>query len=207
MFRKKRLAKILSGLEGFKDPKIEFEQYGTPGDIAAELLLFAYSMGKLENKVIADLGCGTGILSIGSALLGAKRVYAIDIDGDALSIARKNAERLDLLNIIEFVEEDIREFDIKVDTVVMNPPFGCQSRHADRMFLEKAFEVSSDTFSIHLAKEEVERFIVRFSADLGFRAKILKRMKMELPARFFFHRKRLERIDVDLVHFERVQDV
>jgi ribosomal protein L11 methyltransferase len=33
-----------------------------------------------DNPVIADIGCGSGILSIGSLLLGASRVYAVDTD-------------------------------------------------------------------------------------------------------------------------------
>jgi len=33
-----------------------------------------------KDLVIADIGCGSGILSIGSLLLGAKKVYAVDTD-------------------------------------------------------------------------------------------------------------------------------
>jgi ribosomal protein L11 methyltransferase len=33
-----------------------------------------------ENVVIADIGCGSGILSIGALLLGAKKAYAVDTD-------------------------------------------------------------------------------------------------------------------------------
>lgn len=37
-----------------------------------------------------DLGCGSGILSIAAAKLGCQPVHAIDIDGDAVRIAREN---------------------------------------------------------------------------------------------------------------------
>lgn len=40
-----------------------------------------------------DLGCGSGILSIISILLGAKSAYAIDIDPNAVNIAYQNAEK------------------------------------------------------------------------------------------------------------------
>ena len=41
---------------------------------------------------IIDVGTGSGILAIGSALLGAGRVLAIDIDPDAVRVARENVE-------------------------------------------------------------------------------------------------------------------
>ena len=42
---------------------------------------------------ILDLGCGSGILSIISLLLGAKSAFAVDIDPNAVQIAYENAER------------------------------------------------------------------------------------------------------------------
>ncbi len=38
-----------------------------------------------------DLGCGTGILAIAAAKLGASRVVALDIDGQAVKAAQENA--------------------------------------------------------------------------------------------------------------------
>ncbi len=45
-----------------------------------------------ENSVVADLGCGSGILSIVALLLGAKSAFAVDIDANAIKTAYKNAE-------------------------------------------------------------------------------------------------------------------
>ena len=45
-----------------------------------------------ENSVVADLGCGSGILSIISLLLGAKSAFAVDIDANAIKTAYENAE-------------------------------------------------------------------------------------------------------------------
>lgn len=44
----------------------------------------------LKNKTVLDFGCGSGIVSIASAMHGASRVIANDIDPVALHIARKN---------------------------------------------------------------------------------------------------------------------
>ncbi|MFH7026248.1 MAG: 50S ribosomal protein L11 methyltransferase [Heteroscytonema crispum UTEX LB 1556] len=41
---------------------------------------FTSTGGQQEHVVIADIGCGSGILSIGSVLLGAKKAYAVDND-------------------------------------------------------------------------------------------------------------------------------
>lgn len=45
-----------------------------------------------EESVVADLGCGSGILSIISLLLGAKSAFAVDIDANAIKTAYENAE-------------------------------------------------------------------------------------------------------------------
>ena len=42
---------------------------------------------------VLDLGCGSGILSIGAVLLGAKECTAIDIDANSVKIAGENAEK------------------------------------------------------------------------------------------------------------------
>ena len=59
--------KILVNSPDFKDPNPDLEQYATPVDIAVEIVKKANSRGHLSGKV-ADLGCGTGRLSIGCLL-------------------------------------------------------------------------------------------------------------------------------------------
>lgn len=199
--KKKHLAMLLSKLQGFENPKPELEQYRTPGDVAAELLWIAAQLGDVEGKVVADLGTGTGVLAIGAKLLGAERVYAVEIDEAALEVARRNAERAGVE--VEFLHMDVSEFSKKVDTVVMNPPFGSQSKHADRPFLIKAFEVADVVYSIHLAKPEVRNFLKTFSKEHNFIPKLLSTVYFEIPAQFFFHRKRLERITTDLYRLEK----
>ena len=45
-----------------------------------------------ENTVVADLGCGSGILSVVALLLGAKSAFAVDIDANAIKTAYENAD-------------------------------------------------------------------------------------------------------------------
>lgn len=43
-----------------------------------------------NSRIIADIGCGSGILSIAALLLGADKVYAVDVDPLAVDSARSN---------------------------------------------------------------------------------------------------------------------
>ncbi|MDF1862485.1 MAG: 50S ribosomal protein L11 methyltransferase [Verrucomicrobiales bacterium] len=55
---------------------------------------------------LIDLGCGSGILAIAAAKLGASRIVAVEIDDVALKFAIQNAERHGVADRIEFVEGD-----------------------------------------------------------------------------------------------------
>ncbi|MCD6367858.1 MAG: 50S ribosomal protein L11 methyltransferase, partial [Candidatus Aenigmarchaeota archaeon] len=137
---KKDLEIVLQSLEIFSNPKPHLEQYSTPSSAAATLLWKAYMDGEIFEKVVYDLGCGTGILSIGAMLLGARKVVGVDLDADALRIARKNALRLGVN--VSFVREDVKDLEARADVVVQNPPFGSQRKGNDRIFIEKSLEIA-----------------------------------------------------------------
>ena len=132
--------KILVNSPDFKDPNPDLEQYATPVDIAVEIVKKANSRGHLSRKV-ADLGCGTGRLSIGAAILGAD-VTGFEIDAKALDIAIQYSKENNL--DIKWVNGAIENIDEEFDTVLMNPPFGAQRPGADRIFLEKAIEIANN---------------------------------------------------------------
>ena len=74
--------------------------FGTGTHPTTQLCLESLEMRLHENaehQVLADIGCGSGILSLGSALLGAKKVYAVDTDALATKTCRSNCQ----LNNIE----------------------------------------------------------------------------------------------------------
>jgi ribosomal protein L11 methyltransferase len=74
------------------DPGLAF---GTGTHPTTQLCLEALEMRLGDGStdaVVADVGCGSGVLSIGAALLGAKKVYAVDIDPLAVRAARSNRE-------------------------------------------------------------------------------------------------------------------
>ena len=149
-------SKILFNSPDFYQPKPELEQYSTPVDIVAEMIKLANAQGDLSGNVV-DLGCGTGRLAIGAALLGAE-VTAYEIDNDALELAKSYSKEHNL--VIEWINLAIENIDKKYDTVLMNPPFGSQRPGADRAFLKKSLEIGSRIWSIHMA--ETKNFVKEF---------------------------------------------
>jgi len=74
-----------------------------------------------EKDVILDVGCGSGILAIASALLGAKGVLAVDIDPIAVSVAKENVELNHLSSKVRVIEGDLTKgLKEKADIVVAN---------------------------------------------------------------------------------------
>ena len=66
--------------------------FGTGAHATTQLCLEALERQSLTNATLADIGCGSGILSIVSLLYGARRAYAADVDPLAFSSTRSNAE-------------------------------------------------------------------------------------------------------------------
>src|SRR3989338_9141140 len=161
---KKDLEMFLSQVESFSRSKVALEQYSTPAHIVADLLWDAFQKGNILGKTIADLGCGTGILGIGALYLGAKKVYFVDIDKEALDLAKKNLLRLKsgLTGRVSssFSCMSISRFSKKVDVIFQNPPFGVQNVHADKTFLDVAFAHAPLVYSFH--KFSTQRFLETF---------------------------------------------
>lgn len=70
---------------------------------------------------LLDVGCGTGILSIAGALLGAEEALGTDIDPDAVNVARENIRRNGLEDRITAEYGNLTEgIDYKPDIIVAN---------------------------------------------------------------------------------------
>lgn len=55
-------------------------------------------LAHVQNQVVLDVGCGSGILALAAAASGAKKVYGLDIEDEALAHAKTNSA-LNSLNI------------------------------------------------------------------------------------------------------------
>ncbi len=186
-YDKKKLSILLSGLKEQENLKINLEQYQTESEIAGDIIWKAFLNGDIKGKTIADLGCGNGIFGIGALILGAKKAYFLDRDKDAIDIAKENYKELRLKNGF-FLNEDINEFNKKADTVLMNPPFGVQKEHNDRMFLEKAMELSKKIYSLH--KIESKDFIKRLAEKNNFFVAGVYDYDLLIKQKYKFHKKK-----------------
>jgi len=194
--KKRDLEIALEKVPPFDDPDPALEQYPTPAVIAADILFHAYRNGDVMGMKVIDLGCGTGIFSIGAHMLGAGMTVGYDISDKALDIARRSAESFDA--DIGFVRSDISDIDDGADTVFMNPPFGCQTRRADRPFLDKALEISECVYSIHMA--ETLDFVKEYVEGKGRTLTYNKTYKYDIPHTFSFHTKERHRVDIVVVN-------
>ena len=207
---KKELISIIQNTETFTNPIIELEQYSVNASCAVDLIYYAgFEYNDINNAFIIDLGAGTGRLSIVSALFNASNVLSVDIDINALKILKKNVHSLELDNIIfpvcadiEFFEISQRAFLKKVKvTTIMNPPFGVQTKYADRIFLKKAFNFSDIVYSIHLANKKVFNFISTYTNKLGWKIDNVLPFNMILEKIFPFHTQKTKKIAVHIYRF------
>ncbi len=70
------------------DPGLAF---GTGTHPTTALCLQWLDKNKAQDQQVIDFGCGSGILAIATAKLGASRVYAVDIDPQAVTATQVNA--------------------------------------------------------------------------------------------------------------------
>ncbi|QDP40655.1 50S ribosomal protein L11 methyltransferase [Radiobacillus deserti] len=74
-----------------------------------------------EEDVVIDVGSGSGVLSIASALLGAKEVYAYDLDDIAVKSTKINAKLNKLENKIYSKQNNLLDnVDMQADVIVSN---------------------------------------------------------------------------------------
>jgi len=195
--KKKELEIFLQKIPDFEKPKPGLEQYVTPASIVADIIFIAFQMRDIENKIVLDLGCGTGIFSVGAYVAGAKKVTGIDSDEDAIKTAKKFADENKLE--IDFIVKDVKDVDILCDTVIMNAPFGAQKSNinADRRFIEKAFEKANVIYSLHLTK--TVSFIEKMVSSLKGNIDFTKDYYFPIKHSQSFHSKKVVFFDVTLL--------
>lgn len=200
----------LHKLRSLPSPKSNWEQYGTPPHIAAHVLWEIHERyDDFTGKTLLDLGCGCGILGIGSLILGAKFVLAIDVDEAALEVAKQNAVDLDISSEkIDFLQQDVSTLNEEVlaqrfDIAMMNPPFGTKNQLGiDVIFVEKALELSDVVYSMH--KSSTRAFLLQKGRCWNVTVKPLTRIRFNLEKSYKFHKKETYNVDVDLLQFKHV---
>jgi putative methylase len=203
LVRKLDLEKAISEIEVHPMPKAYLEQYTTPSRVAVEFLFVAtYIYNDIIDKRIMDLGCGTGRLAIGAALLGAREAFGVDVDKIAVNVARKNAEKKKVKQNTHWIVADIDVIQGTFDTVLQNPPFGVQRRGADRKFIKRSLELGRRIYSLHKSGGRNREFIKRFIERHGGKVTGIFPMKMDIPKMFDFHTTKNRCVKVDLYRIE-----
>ncbi len=90
------------------DPGMAF---GTGTHETTRLVMRLMQNEPLEGTRVLDIGTGSGILAIAASKLGAKEVYAYDIDPLAVKVAKENAEADGCHNIVTGVSDLLRDVD------------------------------------------------------------------------------------------------
>jgi ribosomal protein L11 methyltransferase len=101
------------------DPGLAF---GTGSHATTQLCLRWLERHVRPHCSFLDYGCGSGILAIAAARLGARPVWGIDIDPQAIEVARRNAgcNGVDV-RFLAASETPDRQFDLAAANILANP--------------------------------------------------------------------------------------
>lgn len=201
----KELECHLQEVDEFEEPKILLEQYPTRPHIAACMIhTMASTFGDIEDRSILDLGCGSGVLSIGCVMLGAANVLGLDIDPDALDTCQQNLEAFEMDNV-DLVNGNVADADQilrhKFDVVLMNPPFGTKrNKGLDLLFLEKGIKLATRAvYSLH--KTSTREHVLKKGEAWRTKPQVLAELRYDLPATYKHHKKASVDIEVDFIRF------
>ena len=185
IIRLRHLAMRLSNLPAHPCNSLHLEQYATEGDFAAKWLMEIQNKDSFENKSVVDLGAGNGILGIGAYFLGAAEVTLIESDYEVAQIA---------MNAIKEIETDIeRKISVRHETVIgrwptgiescdlviMNPPWGRQTKEADRVFIDAA--LCSPAEAIHMLHSSNATHPQKMAKESGWITEILFDAEFRIP--------------------------
>ncbi|ORZ23871.1 S-adenosyl-L-methionine-dependent methyltransferase [Lobosporangium transversale] len=174
----------------------------------------------IENKAVGDFGCGCGILSIAAAMMGSAYNVGFDIDPDAIAIALRNCEEFEIE--MDFILADLSESAVlpsssgnstsshdsftmmkgKLDTILMNPPFGTREKGIDMVFLKRGIDLANHAvYSLH--KTSTREHILKKAKEWGVKCEVVAELRYNLDKSYSFHKKKSQDIAVDFLRFEK----
>lgn len=98
-------------------PKMAF---GTGHHETTQLSAIALEKLDCSDKVILDMGCGSGLLSILASQKGAKKVIAIDYDQNCIANTKENIQLNNAKNVITIQDDSLSQVDENLDIIVSN---------------------------------------------------------------------------------------
>lgn len=122
----------------------------------------------------------------------------VDIDPMAIQVAGRNAARAKV--DVDWLHADVAAVQGPFDTVLTNPPFGAQTKHADLPFLDKALSVARVVYSFH--NRMTQDFVTRRIQMRGARVTDALPYRFPIARAFRFHREPKRWIPVVLLRVE-----
>ena len=161
------------------------------------------AVGRLaKDKIVLDCFTHTGSFAMNAAKGGAKHVTAVDISETAIEMARKNAERNGLTEVMDFKKADVFDLlpyllvksDYPYDFIILDPPAFTKSRktvsRAEKGYKEINFRamkllprggyLATASCSHFMPHEQFERMIRSAAKDAGVELKQIE-MRQQGP--------------------------
>src|SRR5665647_23814 len=141
-YKKENLDDLIIGI----DPGMAF---GTGTHATTSLCLKLIEKYLKKGDFVLDVGCGSGILSIASSLLGAEKTLGIDIDPIAVAISRENVELNKLADTVKIIEGDLaKRVSFKADIIAAN------------LMADLVIMLTEDVAYTHLRAHETDSYLV-----------------------------------------------
>lgn len=124
------------------DPGLAF---GTGTHPTTSLCLTWLEQAELKEQSVIDYGCGSGILSLAALKLGAKEVYAVDIDQQALQATQNNALNNDIEKdklLISFPDELDQPVNLIIANILLAPLVTLKERFQNLIYPDGKLVIS-----------------------------------------------------------------
>ncbi|MEZ5311533.1 MAG: 50S ribosomal protein L11 methyltransferase [Microthrixaceae bacterium] len=109
------------------------DAFGAGTHVTTRLCLEAVSDLISAGNSVLDFGCGTGVLGVASALLGATRVAALDIDPEAVRVTEDVARLNGVASIVSTSDDSLDSLDGQFDVVFANVLIGVIEEFAEAL--------------------------------------------------------------------------
>jgi ribosomal protein L11 methyltransferase len=144
------------------DPGLAF---GSGSHATTSLCLQWLDQQDLSESDVIDYGCGSGILAIAAALLGAKSVTAVDNDPQAITATEDNSQRneLDPSRVLAYLPDDFQgsnetRADILIANILAEPLLQLAPRFAELLKVDGKIVLSG------LLESQAEEIVLHYES-------------------------------------------
>ena len=144
------------------DPGLAF---GTGTHPTTALCLEWLDSQRLEGMIVVDYGCGSGVLGIAAAMLGAEQVWAVDIDPDAVDASMDNAEKnlvTDKVSVCLSEDFQMQKADVVLANILANPLIELKSHLRDMLVTQGKLVLSG------ILENQADKIVQQYESDFRF---------------------------------------